>query len=134
MSELVRKITALKSQLADHPDVMPDERVRIEANAWLVRTSSLVATVLAVPGAVVGAAALMFWIDGSASVAGACGLLSALGIVGGVTLFRRLGLTLEHRYLERVVGRAAARELERLASAGASSSSVAVPSMVSVER
>jgi hypothetical protein len=134
MSAVLKRITELKAQLADHPDVMPDERVRIEANAWLVRTSSLAATVCAVPGAIIGAGALMLWIDGSRDVAAACGFLSAVGVAGGVAAFRALGLTLERSYLERVVGRAGARELQRLASANASSSSVAVPSLVAVPR
>jgi hypothetical protein len=134
MSALLKRITELKAHLADHPDVMPDERVRIEAVAWIVRTVSLATTLLAVPLAIVGAGALMFWIDGGRDAAAACGMLSAVGVVGGIAALRTLGLTLERAYLERVVGRAGARELERLASANASHSSVAVPALVEVAR
>lgn len=134
MTGLVQKIGELKAQLADHPDVMPDERVRIEANAWIVRTMSLGTAVLAAPLAVIAAAALMMLIDGSRESAAVCGVIAALGVVGGVGLVRTIGLSLERAYLERVVGRAAVREIERLASANASHSSVAVPSMVTLDR
>jgi hypothetical protein len=108
---------------------MPDERVRIEAVAWLVRTISLASALFAVPLAVVVAGALMLWLDGPRGVAATCGVIAALGIVGGIAAIRTLGFRLERRYLERVLGRAAVRELERLESANAGGAPVAVPAL-----
>ncbi len=129
MDSILQQIRALKAQVSDHPDVMPDERVRIEAVAWLVRTISLASALFAVPPAVVVAGALMLWLDGPRGVAATCGVIAALGIVGGFAAIRTLGFRLERRYRERVLGRAAVRELERLESANAGGAPVAVPAL-----
>src|SRR5690349_18541243 len=119
-------IRDLKTALADNPDVTDDERLRIVANAWIVRVAFTIAAVLAFPFAFVLAGALMMWIDGPPGVAALCGLFAAVTSALGPVLVRHVGLGLEGRYLRGVVSRSSNRKQLRLAGSGGASP-VAVP-------
>lgn len=122
----IQDVEALKSSMRDHPDVTDDERMRAVALAWLVRTAFLGTAVIAFPTAFIVAAALMMKIDGSQGVAIACAFLGVLMSLSGPMLVRTIGLSLESRYLRRVLQRSAAREQRRLSVSGAATS-IAVP-------
>lgn len=127
MSSLAQQVRRRKAQLAESVDVTADERMRILANAWIVRALSLVAAVLAFPLAFYFAGRLMMWIDGSDLAAIFCALIGAVSAGTLPIATRAVGFTLERRYLERVLSRAQERERRRLVCASGASP-VAVPS------
>lgn len=122
-------IDRLKADLADSPDVTPDERMRIVAHAWVVRAAFLVAALLAFPLAFFIAGWLMMWIDGGRGTAALCGLMGAFGSAALPATVRATGLAIERRYLRRVLRRSTVREQARLASA-ASTSPFAISSSI----
>jgi hypothetical protein len=121
-------IQDLKTELKDSVDVSDDERLRIVANAWIVRVAFIVAAVIAFPMAFLVAGALMTWIDGGRGVAVVCALIGALTSAAGPALIRHAGLGFERRYLQRVFKRSATRMMARLGSFGGQSS-IAIPTM-----